>query len=67
MAGDPIEGIEVLARTAQTESDLAAIANVDASFSTDNIYRVVREPLGFQLEPKRLDRLRLCGLDDTLG
>jgi len=39
-------------RPAHSESDLAAIANLDGSFSTGTIYRIAREQLAFRLVPE---------------
>jgi ribosomal protein S18 acetylase RimI-like enzyme len=46
----------IVVRPVRSESDLAAIAQVDTSFSTDTIYRVAREALAFRLVPQQLEQ-----------
>jgi ribosomal protein S18 acetylase RimI-like enzyme len=42
-------------RAARWPDDVALLAGLDTSFTTDRIYRVVREPLAFTLVEERLD------------
>jgi ribosomal protein S18 acetylase RimI-like enzyme len=45
----------MIVRAARWTEDAAAIAALDTSFTTDRVYRIVREPLGFTLAELMVD------------